>query len=146
MRRSIYDVLRGSFECDNRPLHQIPKQRQRVFSIVDNLHRLFNTRRGTIEHMMDYGLPNISEIYRDIPASIPDLQAALQETVETYEPRLKNVRVRHLEKDETRYDMKLTFILSGRLVGSEKIRFETTFQSEANPNEEGKHLANVTQV
>lgn len=146
MRSSIYDVLRGSFECDNRPLHHVPQHRRRVFSIVDNLHRLFNTRRGTLEHMIDYGLPDISEIYRDMPASISDLQAALQETVEKYEPRLRNVRVLHQEKDETQFDMTLTFILSGRLVGRERIRFETTFQSEANPNEKGKHLARVTHV
>jgi type VI secretion system protein len=146
MRSSIYDVLRGSFESDERPLYRIPKERRRVLSIVDNLDRLFNTRRRTIEHMMDYGLPDISEIYRDIPESIPDLQAAIQETVEKYEPRLTNVRVRHQEKEQDRFDMKLTFILSGRLVGREKIRFETTFQSEANPNEEVKNLAQVTRV
>jgi type VI secretion system protein len=146
MRSSIYDVLRGSFESDERPLHHIPEKRRRVLSIVDNLDRLFNTRRGAIEHMMDYGLPDISEIYRDVPESIPDLQAAIQETVEKYEPRLTDVQVQHQENEQEPFEMKLTFILSGRLVGREKIQFETTFQSEANLGEDIKHLANVTRL
>jgi type VI secretion system protein len=141
MRSSIYDALRGGFECDDRPFYRIPPERRRVLSIVDNLDRLFNTRRGTIEHMPDYGLPDISEIYRDIPDSIPDLQSAIQQTVEKYEPRLTNVQVVHKEREEDRFDMKLTFLLSALLVGRNKIRFETTFQSEA--DRDNRQLASV---
>lgn len=143
MKSSIYDMLRGSFRCDDRPLHQIPERQHLILSIVDNLDRLFNTRRGTIQHMANYGLPAISEIYRDIPASIPDLENAIRVAVETYEPRLTNVRVRHCQKQDDALDLTLAFILSGDVEGNPAVRFKTTFQSEANPTADINHLARV---
>jgi len=144
MKSSIYDILRGSFRCEDSLQHPLAEQHCRILSIVDNLDRLFNTRRGTIQHMADYGLPAISEIYRDLPESIPELESAIRVAVETYEPRLTNVRVRHCQKSERSFDLTLAFILSADVAGKHAIRFKTTFQSEANPTADISHIARVT--
>jgi len=144
MKSSIYDILRGSFRYENRPQHPLPEQHRRILSIVENLDRLFNTRRGTIQHMADYGLPTISEIYRDLPESIPHLESAIRLAVETYEPRLTNVRVRHCQKPDRSFGLTLAFILSADVAGKHAIQFKTTFQSEANPTADISHIARVT--
>jgi type VI secretion system protein len=131
MNASIYDVLRGRFRGTSTPIGQIAPDRQRTLSIIDNLDRLFNTRRGALPHLPDYGLPDISEIYRDVPESIPELQAAIKAAVERYEPRLQHVRVTHHARDDDAFAMTLTFLVAGQLAGRAPVRFETTFQSEA---------------
>jgi type VI secretion system lysozyme-like protein len=64
-----------------------------TMSIRDHLLKLFNTRRGSLPHLPDYGLPDISDIYRDFPGSIRALRRSIQETTKKYEPRLSDVRV-----------------------------------------------------
>lgn len=44
----------------------------------------------------DYGLPAVSEMVHAFPDAIAAIARALIHTIETYEPRLTNVSVRHL--------------------------------------------------
>jgi len=129
MEASLYDILKGRFEGDDRRLQNIPASQRRVMSIVDNLSRLFNARQGALEHLEGYGLPEIAEIYRDAPDSIPHLQRAIRQAVRTYEPRLTDVQVVHRPSEDDRAEVSLTFLLSARLAGRDAIRLETVFQS-----------------
>ena len=84
------------------------------------------TRRGTVEARPDYGLPDISEMVHSFPRAITDMQEALQHTVETYEPRLTNVRVAHLPSKAL--DLVLRFEIAASLVDdgdAAPVRFET---------------------
>jgi type VI secretion system protein len=94
---------------------------------MDHLNRLFNTRDGSLTHLKDYGLPDISEIYRKMPHGIEELQKAIKRTVEKYEPRLKKVKVTPLDTDPK--DFRLVFILTGELAEGGLVRFQTTFTS-----------------
>ena len=127
MEASLYDVLRGSF-ADGRRLESASPDSHRERSIIANLGRLLNTRRGAIGHLPDYGLPDISEVYRDMPGSVVELQRAIEAAVEIYEPRLRRVRVEHQATD--RYAMQLVFLLTAETTRGERIRFKTTFSSE----------------
>lgn len=135
MEASLYDILRGRFAGDDRCLRDIPNAQRRGMSIVDNLSRLFNARQGALEHLEGYGLPEIAEIYRDAPASIPRLRRAIRQAVRTYEPRLTDVQVSHRPAGNDRTAVSLTFLLSARLVGQDAIRFETVFQSSVIPDD-----------
>lgn len=126
MEASIYDVLTGSF-ADGRSVSSVRKDQRRLWSVVSNLNRLFNTRRGSVKHLPDYGLPDILTVYRDAPRSIDGLRRSIKEAVEAYEPRLQRVRVRHRETAD--YDMRLVFVLEAELVDGSQVRFETTFAS-----------------
>jgi type VI secretion system protein len=126
MRAGLFDVLVGEF-ADGRPVSEVGESEHLVLSIIGNLSRLFNTRRGAVAHLPDYGLPDISEIYRDMPDSVVELQDAIRLSVERYEPRLRRVRVDHERSDP--YAMRLVFLLSGELHDRRRVQFQTTFSS-----------------
>jgi type VI secretion system protein len=130
MQASLYDVLQGRF-ADGRPLQEVHDADHLVLSILGNLNRLFNTRRGSIYHLPDLGLPDISEIYRDIPDSIEKLQKAIVEAVERYEPRLRRVRVQPLAAEDG--TSRLVFLLTAELLDRRRVRFQTTFSSTEAP-------------
>ena len=127
MKASLYDVLRGTF-ADGRRLESMSPNVWRDRSILSNLERLMNTRQGAISHLPDYGVPDLSDVYRDMPGSIGELQQSIARTVQAYEPRLRRVHVEHQETDQ--YTMQLVFLLTAVTLDGEQVRFKTTFSSE----------------
>ncbi len=127
MSESIFDVLTGAF-TEGQPVRAVPKERRLLWSVVSNLNRLFNTRRGAVAHLPDYGLPDMLTVYRDAPRSATDLRRAIRESIETYEPRLRNVRIRRRETVD--YTMRLVFLVRAELINGKAVRFETTFESQ----------------
>ena len=129
MEAGLIDVLIGRFLSGQAVADEAPQQ-HRLLSIIDNLTRLFNTRRGSLAHIPDYGLPDISQVYRDLPYSIDGLRAAIKDVVERFEPRLRRVRVEKQEKDkDEEYDMRVSFIVTAELLKGQKVQFQTTFTS-----------------
>lgn len=127
MRAGLYDILSGEF-ADGRPVDSVSEDDQYILSIVSNLNYLFNSRQGAIKHLPGYGLPDITEIYRDIPDSIQKLKQAIQKAVEEYEPRLKHIRVHYKETDSSSF--RIVFILTASLLNDERVKFQTTFSSQ----------------
>ncbi len=129
MDAGLIDTLLGHFLDGQTIADEHPSQR-RLRSIVDNLSRLFNTRRGSMAHLPDYGLPDISQVYRDLPYSIEGLREAIKQAVEKYEPRLRRIRVEQQQQGrEASFEMRVTFIVSGELQQGQKVQFQTTFKS-----------------
>ena len=129
MEQALFESITGTF-LDGTPVEAVPRNKRTIVSIMDHLNRIFNTRTGSIPHLKDYGLPDISEIYRKMPDGIDELIDAVKCTVEQYEPRLKNVRVVQLDDDVL--GARLILILSGELQEGELVRFQTTFISTGN--------------
>jgi type VI secretion system protein len=129
MDQALFESLSGTF-LDGTPVGSVPHNKRQIVSIMDHLNRMFNTRRGGIPHLKDYGLPDISEIYRKMPEGIEELKAAIKNTVEKYEPRLMNVRV--VSQDDNWNNARLVFILSGEIARGGLVRFQTTFISTGN--------------
>jgi type VI secretion system protein len=127
MTESIFDVLTGRF-AEEKPVSTVPKERRLLWSVVSNLNRLFNTRRGSVAHLPDYGLPDLLSGHRDAPDSASELRRAIRESIETYEPRLRHVRIRRRTTDT--YAMRLVFLVQAELITGEDVRFETTFESQ----------------
>jgi type VI secretion system protein len=90
----------GRFLSTGSLISEVDENQQRLISIREHLAALFNTRRGSIFHLPDYGLPDITEICDNMPESIDTLRKAIKETVETYEPRLTKVQVKKYEVSE----------------------------------------------
>jgi len=122
----LIDVLNGRF-LNGMSLEETEPEEQRVLSIIDNLKRLFDTRRDSIAHLPDYGLPDITQVYRDLPYSIEGLRQAVKDAVEKFEPRLRRVRVEHQKGDP--YGMRIIFILTAELFNGRRVQFQTTFTS-----------------
>jgi type VI secretion system protein len=130
MNQGLFESLTGNY-LDGTPVDAVTTSKnRRVRSIMDHLNRLFNTRQGSLTHLHDYGLPDISEVYRRMPDGVEDLRDAVKRAVERYEPRLKRVRV--VKRDSDVKDFKLVFIVSGELKEGGLVRFETSFSSLGN--------------
>lgn len=130
MNQALFESITGHF-LDKSKLHTIPEGKRFSHSIMDHLNRIFNTRMGSISHLKNYGLPDISEIYRKMPDGIDELRNAIKLTVELYEPRLKDITVERKKDNEK--EARLVFILSARLKREgTKISFQTTFISTGN--------------
>jgi type VI secretion system protein len=122
--QGLFESITGRFR-DGSTVESVPAPGRRVRSVIDHLGRLFDTREGLIPHLRHYGLPDISEIQREMPEGLDRLREAIVQTVERYEPRLTQVRVTpgELPSDGGR----LVFMLSGRLRATgEKIVLQTT--------------------
>ena len=129
MEAALIDVLLGTFSNGQRVVDD-DRGQQRILSIIDNLNRLCNTRRGSLAHLPDYGLPDITQVYRDLPYSVEGLKAAIKDVVEKYEPRLRRVRVeRHEKSTDEQFDMRVSFIVTGELLKGQRVQFQTIFAS-----------------
>jgi type VI secretion system protein len=126
MDAGLYDILLGRFG-DGVDVDAVAPAERRARSVISHLNHLFNTRRGSLAHLPDYGLPDVAEIYRDIPDSVEPMRLAIKEAVERYEPRLRRVRVEAGESDP--HAMHLVFIVSGDTPGGDRLRLQTTFSS-----------------
>ncbi|MFQ5571548.1 MAG: type VI secretion system baseplate subunit TssE [Rhodothermales bacterium] len=127
MKAGLYDVLRGRF-YDATPVHTVAESGQRLQSVLSNLNRLFNTRQGSIDHLPDYGLPEVSSVYFNAPYSIDGLRQAVKEIVQKYEPRLSKVYVEQQHADDQ--EMRLTFLITAELERGQRVKFKTTFASD----------------
>jgi len=126
MNQGLFESLTGHF-YDGTPIEDVPVKDRRMRSVMDHLSRIFNIRRGSIPHLKDYGIPDMSEIYRKMPDGIEELRDAIKETIEKYEPRMRNVRI--LPRESEGDKLKLIFMISGEITGLGLVRYETTFTS-----------------
>jgi len=126
MEAGLFDVLVGHYSDETSVEAAAPAER-RVRSIVSHLGYLFNTRRGSLPHLPSYGLPDVAEVYRDMPDSVEPLRSAVKEVIERYEPRLRRVRIESGKSDP--HAMRLVFIVSGQTATGDDVRLQTTFSS-----------------
>ena len=66
---------------------------QKCYSVQDNIQRILNSRRNGLAHLPDYGLDDLSEIYRHLPSCAHKLQRVIETTVLKCEPRMRAVRM-----------------------------------------------------
>jgi type VI secretion system protein len=123
VKTGLFECLTGKF-LDGNPVDSVPEGYLKTKSIMDHLFRLLNTRRGSIQHMSDYGIPEFSEIYYLTPEGIRRLQDAIRETVKKYEPRLQNIRVETSESENN--SKNVFFVISAEIIEGPEVMFRTT--------------------
>lgn len=89
---SLYETLFGNFtgEFD---LHAVSEDDQLILSVLDNMQRILNTRAGSLKHLPDYGLPDMTKILQGMPGTAHQLIRTLSDVLLKYEPRLKAISV-----------------------------------------------------
>ena len=100
---------------------------QTFLSVQDNIQRILNSRRNGLAHLPDYGLDDLSEIYRHLPSSAHKLRHAIEATVLKYEPRVRAIEIDIRETDP---GMLLSFTMSCHLQREGLVRFGTHFTAE----------------
>lgn len=123
---ALFDVLNGHF-MDGSTVTSNDGPAALKKSIQDHLVHLLNARQGVMPHLPDYGLPDLTAVYQEMPYSVNSLADSVKSTLSRYEPRLKNIQVTPYPM--AKGDFVIHFQISGQMVSGEKLRFQTYFLS-----------------
>lgn len=99
-----------------------------VESIGENLRALLNARQGSSSSVMDFGVIDFVDIVHELPMSIAKVQESIRNTIQQYEPRLRNVTVRFLPGEDP---LRLQFEVTARLAEDKRrsVRFATSLEA-----------------
>lgn len=119
----LFEAVTGYF-ANGIAVDEFDPVTQTFLSVQDNIQRILNSRRGCLAHLPDYGLGDLSKIYRHLPASAHTLRREIETTLLRYEPRLRAI---DLTIEETEPGMLLSFTMSCQLHRAGLVRFGTHF-------------------
>ncbi|MGH8788810.1 MAG: type VI secretion system baseplate subunit TssE [Cupriavidus necator] len=119
----LFEAVTGYF-ANGIAVDEFDPATQTFLSVQDNIQRILNSRRGCLAHLPDYGLGDLSRIYRHLPASAHTLKREIETTLLRHEPRLRAV---DLTIEETEPGMLLSFTMSCQLHRAGLVRFGTHF-------------------
>ncbi|MFI8415924.1 type VI secretion system baseplate subunit TssE [Serratia sp. NPDC078593] len=125
-RPSLYDMLYGNF-AGGLNLHQVSEENQVILSVLDNMQRILNCRAGTLAHLPDYGLPDMTKILQGMPGTAHQLMSTFSNVLLKYEPRLKKINVVMLEQS---IPGELRYAIDAELKGVGLVRYGTEFMPE----------------
>lgn len=123
---SLYEMLSGNFS-GSLSLSQVSEQNQVILSVLDNMQRILNCRAGTLAHLPDYGLPDMTKILQGMPGTAHQLITILSAVLLKYEPRLSRINVvmqEQIQPGELRY------AIDAELKGVGLVRYGTEFMPE----------------
>ncbi|MER1436664.1 type VI secretion system baseplate subunit TssE [Enterobacter hormaechei] len=121
---SLYEMLSGNFS-GGLSLNQVSEQNQVILSVLDNMQRILNCRAGTLAHLPDYGLPDMTKILQGMPGTAHQLITTLSAVLLKYEPRLSRVNV---VMQEQMQPGELRYAIDAELKGL--VRYGTEFMPE----------------
>lgn len=125
MGPSLYEMLLG--QIGGQPLDAYDERAQLCLSVQQNIQRILNTRAGALKHLPDYGLPDLTNIYKVLPASAHLLKQQMEATLLKYEPRIQAIDIGILEDDDP--GMMVSFEMTCHLRKSGLVRFGTYFEA-----------------
>jgi type VI secretion system protein len=101
-----------------------------VASILEHLGKMLNTRRGNVPVAPDYGIPDLADMVHSFPDAIRIMEQAIRTTIEKYEPRLSNVRVRYSGSEDDVFSLhyEVTAVLAASGTGG-AVSFDTRVAS-----------------
>lgn len=123
---SLYEILYGNF-AGGLGLNQVSEEEQVILSVLDNMQRILNTRAGSLEHLPDYGLPDMTTVLQGMPGTAHQLMRVLSDVLRKYEPRLKRVNVTTPEQTQPG---ELHYVIDAELKDAGQVRYRTTFMPE----------------
>ncbi|MDR3104225.1 MAG: type VI secretion system baseplate subunit TssE [Yokenella regensburgei] len=123
---SLYETFFGNF-TGGLDLHQVSESDQAILSVLDNLQRILNCRAGTLAHLPDYGLPDMTKILQGMPGSAHQLMTTLSDVLLKYEPRLKSIAVVLLDQTQPG---ELRYAIDAELSGVGLVRYGTEFMPD----------------
>lgn len=125
-RPSLYETLFGNF-TGGLDLNQVSEQNQIILSVLDNMQRILNCRAGTLAHLPDYGLPDMTKILQGMPGTAHEMMGTLSTVLLKYEPRLKKITVVLLDQV---VPGELCYAIDAELKDVGLVRYGTEFMPE----------------
>ena len=123
---SLYEMLSGNFS-GGLSLSQVSEQNQVILSVLDNMQRILNSLAGTLAHLPDYGLPDMTKILQGMPGTAHELITTLSAVLLKYEPRLSKINV--VMQEQIRPG-ELRYAIDAELKGVGLVRYGTEFMPE----------------
>ncbi|SAB12638.1 type VI secretion system lysozyme-related protein [Enterobacter hormaechei] len=123
---SLYEMLSGNFS-GGLSLSQVSEPNQVILSVLDNMQRVLNCRAGTLAHLPDYGLPDMTKIIQGMPGTAHQLITTLSAVLLKYEPRLSRINV---VMQELIQPGELRYAIDAELKGVGLVRYGTEFMPE----------------
>lgn len=116
-------------DVDDSYFKKISEEKKLRQSIIENLTMILQTRRGSVLHLADFGIPDIVQVYVDSGYSFERLKKYIAETILKYEPRVSKVKVEEpkFDKDNFHIFLKIKVIIKD-IAGTEVLltEFSTT--------------------
>jgi len=84
-----------------------------IDSVLLHLQKVLNTRQGGVPIAADFGLPDFNDVLHAQSGASREIEKAIRQTIQKYEPRLKSVRVKYIPLKEDL--LSLNFEIHGRL-------------------------------
>ncbi len=134
--RSLLERLRDPGAESPRTIHE--NTAHLADSVLANLRNLLNSRHGISAAVPGYGIPDMVDLATSFPEGIVGMRRAIKEAIETYEPRLRRVNVKHVEAPED--PLALKFEIMAELATAEErasVWFETRVDSSGEVDVKG---------
>jgi type VI secretion system lysozyme-like protein len=116
-------------DVDDSYFKNLSEEKKLRQSIIENLTMILRTRRGSVLHLADFGIPDIVQVYIDSGYSFDLLKKYISETILKYEPRVIKVKVEEpkFDKDNFHIFLKIKAIIRD-MAGTEILltEFSTT--------------------
>lgn len=134
---SLYDILIGQFysetknidETDFTELEDLSEEQKLRSSIVENLRMVLSTRQGSVQHLPDFGMPDILQLYFSSNNSIEPIKKEIRNVILKYEPRISELQVQKSDFDQESMKITLKVIATIKDVPNKEIlltEFSTT--------------------
>lgn len=121
---SLYDMLLG--HIGGVSLDAYDDKTLEILSVQENIRRILNTRAGSLKHLPDYGLPDLTNIYQALPASAHLLKQQMETTLLAYEPRIRAIDI-DLD-DVPDPGLMVSYVMICHLKKAGLVRFGTYFE------------------
>jgi len=106
---SLFERLSG--ETDKRVGWS--REASAMASVAAHLGKMLSTRAGSVQTLSDYGLPDLNDMRLSLHDALSQTRQAIESFIEAYEPRLSQVSVVSLPRDNDQ--LKLAFSIEGLL-------------------------------
>jgi type VI secretion system protein len=103
-----------------------PRPIEAAASIGEHLRVLLNTRCGGSATAPDFGIIDFTDVVHEFPGGIQQLARSIRSTILQFEPRLRNVAVRHVPDESP---LALRFEITAQVADARAgrtLRFATT--------------------
>jgi type VI secretion system protein len=117
---SLYDILVGQFvseavnpdSIDAANFDHLSEDQKLRYSIIENLRMVLSTRQGSVQHLPDFGMPDILQLYFDSGNSIDPVKKEIKDVILKYEPRIGDVQVQKSDFDQETMRISLKIMAS----------------------------------
>ena len=134
---SLYDILIGQFASESKnideteftELDQLTEEQKLRSSIIENLRMVLSTRQGSVQHLPDFGMPDILQLFFNSDNSIEPIKKEIKNVILKYEPRIAEVQVQKTDFDQESMKITLKVIVTVKDIPNKEIlltEFSTT--------------------